>query len=101
MKTKNELPDDFSGIAEFKIISTDVATGYDSVHAVYIKQYLDGVLHREDGPAVLLDGKPDQWWVHGRQYSEEEYGHFLEKKALKEKLESNLAPRADGKKGKI
>ncbi|WP_279211859.1 hypothetical protein [Delftia acidovorans] len=104
MNKKNELPDDFSGVAEFKNITTDFttcATGIESVSDVYIKHYLNGALHREDGPAVFLDGKPHQWWVHGCQFTEEEYGHFLEKKALKEKLESNLGEKGSSQRGKI
>lgn len=101
MSTTKGLPDDFSGVAEFRIIKTDFSTGVETVSAVYIKHFLNGELHREDGPAVLLDGKPHEYWVHGRQYSEEEYGHFLEKKALKAKLESNFDEKESSKQGKI
>ncbi|WP_028211600.1 hypothetical protein [Paraburkholderia mimosarum] len=101
MSTTKALPDDFSGVAEFKMVSTDFATGEETVSAIYIKHFFNGELHREDGPAVLLDGKPHQWWVNGHQFSEEEYGHFLEKKALKEKLESNLGEKGSSKRGKI
>ena len=101
MSTKNGIPDDFSGVAEFKMVSTDFSTGVETVSAVYIKHFFNGELHREDGPAVLLNGKPHQWWVNGHQFSEEEYGHFLGKKALKEKLESNLGEKGFSKRGKI
>ncbi|MBK1820500.1 hypothetical protein [Burkholderia orbicola] len=100
MSTTNELPDEFSGVAEFRIINTDLITGRKTV-SIYTKHYRNGELHREDGPAVLLGGEPHEYWVHGRQYSEEEYSHFLEKKALKEKLESNLGEKGSSKRGKI
>jgi len=55
MSTTNGLPEDFSGIAEFKTITTDLITGKETV-SIYTKHYRNGELHREDGPAVLLDG---------------------------------------------
>ena len=100
MSNTNGLPDGFSGVAELRVIETDFATGVEKT-SIYIKHYRGGIPHRDNGPAVLLDGKPHEWWIHGRQYSEEEYGHFLEKKALKEKLESNLGEKGSSKQGKI
>ncbi|WP_175789426.1 hypothetical protein [Burkholderia cenocepacia] len=100
MSKTNGIPENFSGIAELKVIISDVETGGEKINT-YTKHYRNGELHREDGPAVLLEGKPHQWWVHGTQYSEEEYGHFLEKKALKEKLESNLGEKGSTNRGKI
>ena len=100
MSTKNGTPDNFSGVLEFKFIETDFATGKEKA-TIYIKHYRNGLLHREDGPAILLEGVPHQWWVDGRQYTEKEYGHFLEKKALKEKLESNLGEKGSTSRGKI
>jgi hypothetical protein len=97
MSTTNGLPDNFSGVVEFKTTTTDFQSGKESID-VYLKHYSNGVLHREDGPAILLNGK---YWVNGRQYSEEEYGHFLEKKALKEKLEANLGEKGSSQRGKI
>jgi hypothetical protein len=100
MSNINKLPDQFSGIAEVRIIDDDFVTGRE-ITSIYTKYYSNGELHREDGPAVLLEGKPHGYWVNGRQYSEEEYGHFLEKKALREKLESNLGEKGLSNKGKI
>jgi hypothetical protein len=100
MSTTNGIPEDFSGVVEFSLIDNNLITGRETV-SIYIKNYRNGALHKEDGPAVLLDGKPHEWWVHGRQYLEKEYGHFLEKKALKEKLESNLGEKGSSQRGKI
>ena len=100
MSTTNGIPDDYSGIVKFTLTETDFATGAEK-SAIYTKHYRNGELHREDGPAVLLEGKPHEWWVHGRQYTEREYGYFLEKKALKEKLESNLGEKGSTSRGKI
>ncbi|GKT21923.1 hypothetical protein [Acidovorax sp. SUPP3334] len=100
MINKKELPENFSGVMKFTRTTTDYRTGTDDV-VIYIYHYRNSELHREDGPAVLLEGKPHQWWVHGRQLSEEEYGQFLEKKALKEKLESNLGEKGSTSREKI
>lgn len=100
MNSKNELPENFSGVAELKHITENFETGITSVK-IYTKHYRLGDLHRENGPAVLLDGKPLEWWVHGRQCSEVEYGHWLEKKALNEKLNATLDPRPKDETKKI
>lgn len=100
MSTTKGIPEDFSGVVEFKLTETEFATGKEKI-ATYLKHFRNGLLHREDGPAILLDGKSHQWWVHGRQLSEEEYGHFLDKKTLKEKLESNLGEKGSSSRGKI
>ena len=100
MINKNALPENFSGVVKFTTTTTDCETDTDTV-VIYIYHYRNGELHRDDGPAVLLEGKPHQWWIHGRQYSQEEYAHFLEKKALKEKLESNLGEKGSTSRGKI
>lgn len=94
------LEDGFSGVAEFKIISTDIATGSETI-STYLKYYSHGVVHRDDGPAVLLEGNPHEWWINGHQLSKEEYDHYLEKKALREKLESKFNEKGCLKRGKI
>lgn len=100
MSPKNGIPDNFSGVVKFTFTETDFATGAEQ-STIYTKHYRNGELHREDGPAILLEGKPHEWWVHGRQYSQEEYGHFLEKKSLKERLESKLGEKGSTSRGKI
>lgn len=100
MNSPNLIIDGFSGAAEFKIVTTDIATGSETT-STYLKYFMHGILHRENGPAVLLEGKPHEWWINGRQLSEEEYERFLEKKALKEKLELNLNKKGILKRGKI
>ncbi|WP_146122488.1 hypothetical protein [Burkholderia multivorans] len=101
MSATNRLPDDFSGVAEFKVISTDIATGIDTA-SIYTKYYRNGALHREDGPAVLLDGKPHEYWVSGGRFTEEEFNSYIEKKNLKEALQVDLDVKADNnKKSKI
>jgi hypothetical protein len=100
MNTPNLVIDGFSGVAEFKIISTDLVTGSETT-STYLKYFVKGILHRENGPAVLLEGKPHEWWINGGQLTEKEYQHFLEKKALREKLEANLSEKGILKRGKI
>ncbi|VVG73357.1 hypothetical protein PAP18089_04362 [Pandoraea apista] len=94
------LPKDFSGVAEFSMTTFNYLDNSTSVKTYNYYYYL-GNLHRMDGPAVLLEGEPNQWWINGRQYSEEEYGRFIEKKALKENLEILLESRPKEKTKKI
>lgn len=86
--------------------------------------YLDGVLHREDGPSIESQDGYREWWFNGErhredgpacewangtkkwflkgiQYTEEEFNQWLIKKNLNEKLHSTLEPRPKGKKNKI
>lgn len=51
--------------------------------------YQHGKQHREDGPAVILDTF-EQWWLYGVQYTQEEFQHYLDKKALGLKLDQHL-----------
>ena len=39
--------------------------------------YLNGKLHREDGPAIENPYGPKSWWLNGIQYSEKEYWNQL------------------------
>ena len=35
--------------------------------------YRDGKLHREDGPAIEDANGTNEWWLNGKEYTEEEY----------------------------
>jgi hypothetical protein len=35
--------------------------------------YLDGVRHREDGPAIELADGSKEWWLNGKRVTEEEH----------------------------
>ena len=35
--------------------------------------YLNGELHREDGPAIERANGDKAWWLNGKQYTEKEY----------------------------
>lgn len=62
--------------------------------------YKYGKLHRESGPAI--DSKrAKQWYLHGIQYSEEEYIYQLDKIHLHNKLQSSLSSKPKLKKLKI
>jgi len=37
-----------------------------------------GKLHRMDGPAVEIEGKQSEWWVDGRQLTEEEFYRYVD-----------------------
>lgn len=60
--------------------------------------YLHGELHREDGPAVEQLVGNLQWWVHGVQYTEEEFSNYIEKKKLNESLRADLDVKANNNK---
>ncbi len=75
----NVIQNAFSGMAEFKMTTTDFENGTESV-AVYIKDYSDDELHGENSPAVLLDLNPHEYWIYGCRCSNDESGHFLARK---------------------
>jgi len=43
------------------------------------KWYKNGVLHREDGPAIIEPNGHQVWYFNGRKYSREKYYHKLHK----------------------
>ncbi len=62
LKSWNDIPDNFTGV----IIVRD-----------NYEWYLDGEYHREDGPAIMFLNFPKEWWLHGSQYSQEEWFNAL------------------------
>ena len=44
--------------------------------------YLNGKLHRADGPACEYASGNKSWWLHGKEYSEEEYEYFTRQKHI-------------------
>lgn len=41
--------------------------------------YLDGKLHREDGPAVIYFNNDKEWWINGKELTFAEYKEFRQK----------------------
>ena len=39
--------------------------------------YQNGVLHREDGPAVVYDDSTCEWWIDGLEYTVQEFHEQL------------------------
>ena len=35
--------------------------------------YLNGQLHREDGPAVIYTNGTKEWWINNKRLTEEEF----------------------------
>jgi hypothetical protein len=35
--------------------------------------YLNGVLHREDGPAIEYTNGGKEWWINGKEITEQEF----------------------------
>ncbi|MBK3340010.1 hypothetical protein [Burkholderia pseudomallei] len=72
-------------------ITTDVLDGSTPVPAITCTEYYyENMKHREDGPAVEWSGGKNQWWIHGVQYSEEEFDVWVAKKKLNQTLQSDL-----------
>lgn len=62
--------------------------------------YLDGKLHREDGPAYeAINGIG--WFLNGKELTEEEFKQWTVKKELNEKLELTLVSKSTEKRLKI
>lgn len=66
--------------------------------------YINGMRHREDGPAVEYEigsEYDNEWWINGIQFTEQEFIQWKEKKKLNEKLHFTLEERPVHKKCKI
>ena len=65
VKFKSEIPNDFTGIAEYP----DGTKWW----------VLNGELHRETGPAIEWANGSKEWWLNGKNYSEEDWKKEVEK----------------------
>ena len=66
----------------------------------YRAWFVNGVKHREDGPAeIWMDVK--RWWINGIEYTKEDFNQWLEKKNLNSKLQSELTGKPEYKRRKI
>lgn len=63
--------------------------------------FLNGKRHREDGPAYIESDGSKEWYINDVQYTEEEFNQWLAKKHLNEKLHSTLEERPIVRKVKI
>jgi len=52
--------------------------------------YLNGELHREDGPAVEFPDGETFWWVNGYPYTEEEFKQYQRTKQFNENMSKIL-----------
>lgn len=68
-----------------------------AVMKVWVKNHQP---HREDGPAVEVSDGTKEWFINGIEFTEEEFNHWLIKKALNDKLQE-LPHKPAAKKGKI
>jgi hypothetical protein len=48
--------------------------------------YINGSLHREDGPAVEYASGAKRWCLNGKQYTENEYKYEMRSRKLKKLL---------------
>ena len=61
----------------------------------YRAWYKDGLRHREDGPAIEYTGGGGEWYLHGKQLSEEEFNEHLKKLEIKKEIEGHKNNRID------
>jgi hypothetical protein len=47
----------------------------------------NGLLHREDGPAIEYLNGDKEWYLNGMEHTEQEFNNFFLKKRLKRILE--------------
>lgn len=97
MNNFNKLPNDFTGTVEQQTVITTIADDSKRVSSSSITHYVNGQLHREDGPAIEYSNGSRLWYLHGHQLTEDEFNYFLVKKTLDE----NLPSKPITKRGKI
>ena len=54
------------------------------------KWYLNSNLHREDGPAIEESSGTKFWYLHGKEFSFEDYIMELERMGLKDSIVNTL-----------
>ena len=95
-----DLPADFSGAVEFKLTTTTLVKQHKEI-VTYTYYFNEGILHRENGPAVLLKAEPHQWFIEGIEFTEKEFQQWVVKKELNKKLNCNLKPKQKQRRLKI
>ena len=66
-----------------------------------IEWWFNGNLHREYGPALVCANGHKEWWIAGQEFNKNEFQHWLDKKNLNTKLETNLHTKSVLKRSKI
>ncbi len=105
MNEPTTVTSDFTGTTRSIGIVTDASTGIESTLGI-TKYYVNGALHRENGPALIryIDGKSfdKQWWLEGVRMPKDEFQKNLEKiylyRALNIKLHSAISRKNKNKK---
>lgn len=73
-------------------------------HSFYIgneQWWFEDKKHREDGPAVIFDNGDKEYWIHGTEYTEEEFHHEIAKRILNESLKQSMQHKKTISKTKI
>ena len=99
MTKTNGIPDDYTGITEMRMTVTTFSTGEELV-IDYKTWYVNGKIHREDGPAIEYANGEKFWYLNDTKYSEEEFNQWRIKKLLNDKLQQ-LPHKNKVKRGKI
>ena len=56
----------------------------------YSEWWFEGKKHIEDGPALDWKWCDKEWFIHGIEYTEEEFNQYLENKKLNQSLNADL-----------
>lgn len=65
-----------------------------------IRWYIEGKLHREDGPALENESEK-VWYLNDIELTEQEFNRWLDKKNLNKNLKQSLPPKSIEKRVKI
>ena len=62
----------------------DLGGGYSQrIYSGYKYWYINGELHREDGPAIEYRGGSKEWWLNGIEVTEEIIEFIIKRKRLR------------------
>jgi hypothetical protein len=59
--------------------------------------YVNGKLHRKDGPAIEYNNGEKKWFLNDVEFTEDDFNHEIKKIKLNQSLQENLPPKKKDK----
>ena len=97
---KVQITEDFTGVVRSDRVYANLANN-EKLSFTITKHYVDGKLHKEDGPAVLWSSGQEEYWLNNIEHTKQEFLQWQEKKHLNDKLQTTLELKPTEKRSKL
>ncbi|MHC3434954.1 hypothetical protein G7048_06145 [Diaphorobacter sp. HDW4B] len=97
---KVQITEDFTGVVRSDRVYASLANN-EKLSLTITKHYVNGKLHKEDGPAVLWSSGQEEYWLNDQEHTKQEFEQWQDKKHLNDKLQTTLEPKPTEKRSKL